>query len=409
MIFHLRFSANLLKEAEYDSLKTLLLETPDPDFRPKSLSEFLYGELWLEDDLERLITLYYHNQDPDTSKLLSTISQLRQLVEADAKSIWACGIHYPQVWLWEDSHGPEQLYAECRVELSVETCVILTALRFGLYEVWPTYTLADNFRSINLQFVTEALKGPWSVMTIHSPPFGPHFNRLLQTLATCLADGTSANSAMLVGERLGNVSVWQNLVWDTIMKFGTRRPASFAPAWLLFILFGADRDFTISFEKSCNFSSKDRRGRLVILTGKWGVSKSQVHSPTYLNGDEYGDNGEGGCGGQDSDSSKILDLARRHDWSVPLKELTYFFFPSYADSFRRIYDLYESNVDITLERLLALRRELGLDPECWQTQEWSNVLPRLQFNWEGVSHLLKDSEYESYDSSLYTINDGFLN
>lgn len=393
-----------MEHAEYGELKTIPPQKTGPDVRIQSLSEFLYGNLWLVHDLERLFTLYYHAPDPDISKLLSAIYELRQLVRADAKSHWKISIFYPREWtLWEFENGMSQGFEDYSVELRVEECIILTALRSGLHEFWPTYTLDNNLRNITLQAVTEALRPAGSLMSILPASYGPHLNRLLQTLATCLANGTSANALMHLDTRYGNVSVWQSLVWDTIAAFGQMGSASQAPTWLLFILYGADRDFTVTFEQSCNFSSRDRRGKLFLVTGEWGVGKSQIHSPLYLNGGGDGYDGECGCDGQDSDLFKILDLVKRHGWSVPLKELACFFFPLYAGSFRRVYDLYESTLDITLERLSALRRELGLDPEHWQTQEWSGVQSRLQSKWEGGSQLLKDSGYESDDTSVYLL------
>lgn len=405
MKFCLRFGTNLVDQAEYDELKTISPEKTGPDVRNQSMSEDLYGDIWLVNDLQRLFTLYYHTRDPDISKLLSAIYQLRQLVQADAKSHWKIFILYPHEWTWWGvKYSTRQRYTDCLVELQVEECIILTALRSGLYEFWPTYALDNNLRSITLQAVTEALRPAGSIMSMLPISYGPHRNRLLQTLATCLANGTSANALMRVDTRFVNVSVWQSLVWDTIATFGQIGSASQAPMWLLFILYGADRDFTVTFEQSCNFSCGDRRGKLFLLTGKWGVDKSQVHSPVYLNGGGDGDDGEGECDGQDSDLCKILDLAKRHGWSVPLKELACFFFPRYAGSFRRIYDLYESNLDITLERLSELRREFGLDPEHWQTQEGSDIQSRLQYQWEGGSQLLRDPGYESDDSSSSTLS-----
>lgn len=394
-----------MEHAEYDELNTISSQKTGPDVRNQSMSEELYGRIWLVHDLERLITLYYRTHDPDTSKPLSIIYQLRQLVKADAKSYWTYTIYYPFEGMWDVKYGPGKGYRQYLIELQVEECVILTALRFGLHEVWPTYNLDNNLRNTTLQVVTEALHGSWSVMSTHTFPPGPQYNRLLQTLATCLANGTSANALMLVHTSFGNVSVWQSLVWDTIVTSGEIGSTSHmqAPTWLLFILYGADRDFTVTFEQSCNFSCRDRRGKLILLTGKWGVDKSQIHSPVHLNVGGDGDDGEGGCDGQDSNLGKMLDLAKRHGWAVPLKELACFWFPDYADHFRRIYDLYESNLDITLERLSELRRELGFDPECWQTQEWSDVQSPLQHKWEGRSRLLGDSEYESDNDSVLTL------
>lgn len=167
-------------------------------------------------------------------------------------------------------------------------------------------------------------------------------------------------------------------------------PSAFiAPVWLLFLLHGADRDFTLGFEQTCNFSAIDKRGKLIMVTGQWGANKSQVYSPMHING------GESEAASEDSSFGKILELARRHNWSIPLKELIYFWFPTYAEKFRRIYDLYESSVDIPMEKVSDLGRELGLDSECWQTQMWEDSQPWPEYSWEGTSWELERSGYKS--------------
>lgn len=268
-----------------------------------------------------------------------------------------------------------------------EACAVLTMLQFGLYEFWPTYTLDNNFKETILHLVTLSLTRGWPSVNHRSPEFP--FDRLLRTLAICFADGASANSPMPARERFVPVSVWQNLVWDSIISTGIFPRTFIAPLWLLFLLHGADTDFTLSFEPTCNFSSRDKQGKLILLTGQWGASKCQVHSPMQIHGGEGEDASEG------PDEGKILELAKRQNWTLSLKELTYLLFPTYAENLRRIYDLYESSVDIPKERVSDLRRELGFDPECWQTQTWKDSSPWLRYNWEGTSWILERPDYES--------------
>lgn len=268
-----------------------------------------------------------------------------------------------------------------------DTCAVLTMLEFGMYEFWPTYPVDNSLRQNILHIVTISLTRGWPSLNNVSTKFP--FDRLLRTLATCLADGASANSPMPGRERFFPVSIWQNLVWDSIMATAVFPRTFVAPVWLLFLLHGADRDFTLKFEQTSNFSARDKQGKLVLLTGQWGANKSQVHSPMQIH------RGEGEPASEDPDDGKILGLAQGQNWSVSLKELIYFWFPTYAERFRRIYDLYESNVDIPMERVSNLRRELGFDPECWQTQTWNNSQHLLEHNLEGTSWILEQPGYKS--------------
>lgn len=303
--------------------------------------------------------------------------QLRKLVEADANSTWNFDTYYTYRWHlggaggWKRYHGPH--FVRC----NPEACFVLVALEYGLYEFWTTANLDNSLRGIILHLVTASLsnnclgKGDG----FRDPPTPPPFDRLIRSLAICLADGTEANSLMPVHEFDTAVSVWQNLVWHNIVT--TDCSASVAPAWLLFLLHGADRSFTLSFELSCNFSSIDKCAKLFQVTGHWGQDNHQVHSPVYIREDE--------------DEGGILELAKCHDWSVPLRELTYFWFPPHADRFRRIYDFYEGSVDIQVEKLNDLRRELGFDSAYWQSHAWGKHQPLIPRGWEGVSRILTRS------------------
>lgn len=178
---------------------------------------------------------------------------------------------------------------------------------------------------------------------------------------------------MLIRETFVSVSRWQNLVWHNIVTT-TDLPASVAPVWLLYLLHGADRSFTLSFEQSCNFSTTDKCAKLIIVTGHWGQDQHQVHSAIYIREDE--------------DHGGIMELAKSQDGSVSLKEIACFWFPAYADKFGSIYDLYESNDDMPTESLKGLRRDLGLDPEFWQSHTWDDPRPLLRCRWEGDSRIL---------------------
>ena len=149
----------------------------------------------------------------------------------------------------------------------------------------------------------------------------------------------------------GSCHCWYlaDMLWKSVVANPRASPAL---VWLLFLLHGADRSFTLSFEKFCNFSSIDKCSKLVLVTGYWGPDKHQVHSPIYCR------EGQGG----------ILELSKSQTWSLSLKAFTYLWFTPHADKFRKIYEVYENGADVSVENLKNLRRELGFDPEFWQTQ-----------------------------------------
>lgn len=306
--------------------------------------------------------------------------QLRKLVDAESKSTWEFSTHYLRTWKKESPAGFSTYSPGSYIRCHLEACFTLKALQFGLYEFWPTYTLDNNLREAILHLGARSLTLPWLGMEMRSHSSKSPFDRLLRTLATCLADEIPSNSLTPINKSDGlvNVSVWQNLVWDSLLRPG-EEPGSVAPVLLLFLSYGANRDFTLSFEQSCNFSETDHRGKLVLVTGYWGPDKSRVHSPISLH---------------DEDRSGILELAKRQNWSVSLKEFTYFRFPPYADRFRRIFDLYESNVETSMQELSDLRRELGFDPKYWQTQTWDGPQPGTQYVLEGTSSILQQSGEE---------------
>lgn len=341
-------------------------------------SELLYGREWLASDLRRLITLYYHINQPDTSTLFSTINQLKYVLKTDAKSTFRFPTWFTNRWIAGGTDG-WWLYDEPNaVRCHSAACLVLVALEFGLYEFWTTENLDSCLRGAALHLVTSSMEDHWFGKLggpVHCPR-PPPFDRLLRSLAICLADGTTANSHMLIYETFVTVSRWQNLVWHSIVTT-TDYSASVAPVWLLYLLHGADRTFTLNFEQSCNFSSVDRGAKLVIVTGRWGQDQHQVHSPIHIR--------------EEDDDCGILELAKRQKSSISLKEIACFWFPAYADSFRGIFDLYENDIDIPMESLKDLRRDLGVDPEFWQSRTWDDPRPLLRCRWEGDSQILRRS------------------
>lgn len=337
-------------------------------------------KLSLRYDSKRLIHLYYHFGGSNSSTIVSAISQLSRLEELDQKSTWNFEKINTFCWTGEGGStgrsGPDLL--ECQSGVNH----ILMALKYGLFELWPTTGLNGKLRATVLDLVTLSLIRYQlsNCGTSPQPHAPPTLDRLLHSLAVCLAEGTSANSLMVIRGPDVPVSVWENLVWQCLVTVKLR--TSVAPVWLLFLLHGANRNFTLELSQSCNFSRRDKCTKLVLMTGYWGPAKRQVHSSIFIDEDE--------------DSDGILELAKSQNYSVSLKEITYFWFASYADSFRRIYELYENTSDITIEGLQDLRRELGLDPQCWQSRIWDETQSLLRFEWEGTSCILKRSNDERH-------------
>lgn len=354
----------------------MLQEATTSDKRPTK-SQLLYGRRWPVLDLERLILLYYYFSGPSISTLLSTISQVWRLVGAESDSVWEFHTGCVYQWDWSGPSLWKAYLGSNPVRCQPESCRVLVAMRLGIYELWPASTLDDNLRSTILHLVTLSITTYWLSRGVAVPdtPTPPPFDRLLRCLAICLADGISANSSILIDEDRVPVSIWENLVWNSVVTVTPQ--TSIAPVWLLFLLHGADRNFTLTLSQSCNFSMRDKFAKLVLLTGHWGPDKRQIHSSIFIDEDDGGG---------------IVELARSHDWSISLRNLTNFWFAPYADSFRRIYELYQNTSGISTEGLQDLRRELGLDPQCWQSREWGDPQPLLQYQWEDETWILKRSD-----------------
>jgi hypothetical protein len=332
-------------------------------------SELLYGRQWFSQDLERLITFYYYIRDPTTSTLFSTLRQLRHLAHADCQSTFKFPMMYTFSFDWDYIHYFEETPVRCQSE----DCIFFVALQYGLYEFWPTNDTEDKIRVTLLRLITTSLEEFW--LNDHDRLAGltpPPFDRLLRSLAICLADGVSAN--LSIQDDVGSyvtTSVWQTLVWYSIVK-GSHK-ACVAPVWLIFLLHGADTSFTLTLEQTSNFSAREKTAKMMTMTGYWGQDNYQAHSPILI----------------DEDDDGIVGLARSRNWSVSLKELTYFWFAPYADDFRKIFELTKDNGRIPAEDLKNLRQELGFDPECWQDQMWRDPQPLLRHPWVGISTILE--------------------
>lgn len=346
-----RTEANGL-DVEDNTLDTL---TP----RASTQSQLLYGDSWLVKDLRRLVEVYYKlKRDPDIANLLTSILQLQQLVEAGEGSTWNLSGPAQYTWSWSRFlTGGGQLNSSAIIRLSSKAACAFIPMDSGLHQFLPLVPLDDELRVVILTSASRRL--------IEDPSRVPR-ERSLRCLSVCLAGGICANSLLLGRKSYVTLTIWQNIVWGSIVN---RRPvASFAPMWMLFLLHDADRSLTLTLEQTCNISRTDNLTKMLRITGHWGPEKYQVHSPILVNDNE--------------DDDGFLALVKRQNWSITLEEIAYFWFAPHATMFRRIFEFYRNTSGISTESLKGLRQDLGLDPECWYEQSWDKPQCLLEGEWE---------------------------
>lgn len=353
---------------------------PEPVYNSRSTGRWEYFRVYtcsttydfFDIDVRRLITLFYHIQNLDTSTLCSALKQLKQLARLEASTTSQLVANY--TCEWKQGYGvPGPTY---NIRRYPENEITLLAVEHGLYELCPPRRSNDVLLETMLHRIQEELLTGWFSKHYLVVKGMPPFDKQLRSLAICLARGTPANSPILVRGSHLPVSVWQNLVWHSIVTLTLR--ASVVPVWLLFLLHGADKDFTLNFEQTCNFSEVDRSGKLVSVTGHWGLDRRQFHSAIYIPEDHGG----------------ILKLAKSRNWSLSLMELVCFWFPLHAEKFQTIHELSENDAGLSEQNLQNLMQKFGFDLTCWTTQLWDIPEPLFR-TWEGTSRLLRIPEYRS--------------
>lgn len=245
--------------------------------------------------------------------------------------------------------------------------ICLLAVEYGLYEFSRPGKTPDFLLELMLDRVVEELSHAWYTKNYLAWQGQPPFDRLAITLATCLAYGVPTNTLIWVKKSHVSVTVWQNLVWHCIVTSTFR--ASLVPVWLLFLLHGAEQNFTLKFEQTCNFSQIDKSGKLISVTGLWGTQNEQVHSPIHIHEDQDG----------------IVELAKVQDGSVSLLDIIEFWLPRHVEKFRRIHHLVgEGKV---LPKDPQQLQNLKIEFASWHDQGWD--IPEALFqSWEGHSELL---------------------
>lgn len=318
-----------------------------------------------ENDVRRLLTVFHYFQNPDSSTILWALQQLWQLARTEATSPANLSTS-PYISKWSrgkwDTLGPNTT-----VYRYPENEIFLLAAERGLYEFSPPGKGHNDLLELTLYRVVDRILFGWyskhnCVWQGETP-----FDRIVRSLAICLAYGVPANTLIWVKESHVSVSIWQNLVWHCIVTSTFR--ASLVPVWLLFLLHGAEQNFTLKFEQTCNLSQIDKSGKLISVTGLWGTQKEQFHSPIYIHEDQ--------CG--------IVELAKVQDWSVSLLDIIGFWLPRHIAQFQRIHDLVgEGKVFPKDPQQL---QNLKIEFASWHDQAWD--IPEALFqSWEGRSELL---------------------
>jgi hypothetical protein len=326
------------------------------------------GRVYLTPDIYRLTTLFYLTKDPDPSTLLWVLDQLKRLAQAEIypKSIY----YYSCMYRW--ARGRVAGWGTCTITCHSRDKISSAALELGMYEFWPAYDIDEDVRGAILHgiqgsFMTYCINKDWS--------FGsgvPPFDRLLRSLASCLANGTSANALIHHKKDIGRTeSVWRNLIWHSILI--TKLTAPHGPLWLLFLLHGADTNFWLTFQTCSNDGDVEVNGsKLLSVSGQFGADKHQIYSPVLIREDHGG----------------IVELAKSQDWSVSLRDIVLFWFPAHAQAFQRLIDLNETRAgNPSPEETKVLRREYGFDLESWQPDVWEISKPLFK-SWTGISEIL---------------------
>lgn len=319
------------------------------------------------DDMRRLFIIFYHFQSSDSSAICWTLQQLWELARTESPSPAKLLIVYMYEWV----KGKAEVTRPFIINRWPENEICLLAVELGFHEFSPRKHHETVLENMLYRAVQSLCLGSYTKHYLKWQGLAP-FYRKVRSLATCLEYGVPTSTLVWVKRSHGSVTVWQTLVWHCIVTSTFR--ASPVPAWLLFLLHGAEQNFTLKFEQTCNFSQIDKSGKLISVTGLWGTKNEQVHSPIYIHEDQGG----------------IVELARVQDWSVSLMDIIGFWLPRHIETFRRIGHLVGERKVLPEEQLKNLKLELGLDPASWRDQMWD--IPEALFqSWEGSSEILPSS------------------
>lgn len=319
-----------------------------------------------EDDLRRIFTIFYYFQSLDSSTIRWALQQLWQMARTETTSPAKVPTTYICKWISGRAESISPFIVTYRYP---EREICLLAAQHGLYEFSPPLKRYDELKELMLDRTVDAISLGWYIKHYLVWQGRAPFDRLVRTLATCLAYGVPTNTLMYVKESHVSVTIWQNLVWHCIVTSTFR--ASPVPVWLLFLLHGAERNFTLKFEQTCNFSEIDKSGKLISVTGLWGAQNEQVHSPIHIHEDQHG----------------IVELAKVQGWSVSLVDIIGLWLPRHVEKFLRIHHLVGEGNILPEEQLQDLKLEFGFDLASWHDQVWD--IPEALFqSWEGHSELL---------------------
>lgn len=317
-------------------------------------------------DLRHLFTIFHYFQSSDSSNICWTLQQLWQLARPEPRA----KLFRTYIYGWVK--GRAEVCPCIPSDRYPDNEICLLAVEYGFYEFSPPRKHGDGVLELMLFRAVDHLWQGYYCKHDAKWQGSTPFDRMLRTLATCLAYGTPTNTLIWAEKSHVSVTVWQTLVWHCVVTPTFR--ASLVPAWLLFLLHGAEQKFTLKFEQTCNFSQIDKSGKLISVTGLWGTQSEQVHSPIFIHEDHGG----------------IVELAKMRDWSVSLMDIIDFWLPRHVEKFRRIDHLLGEGKVLPEDQLQNLKLDFGFDLASWREQVW-DVPEALFQSWEGHSVLLPSS------------------
>lgn len=353
-----------------------------------------------QQDLERLIYIYYTVRPQSVSTLTSAFDELARIADTELQSDslpCSTGIAYPFYWEQAGGHfvnASEHLVVQC---LPSDFCRV-KGLELGINELWP---VDDGVGTASLSPDTMLHLVTSSIQFLHVPSIllslrhgrpktaSKAVDRLVQTLTLALAKGASPNSKLHAlppehpsARQTPDITAWQILVWNSIMM-GEDLGIPIRALWLLFLIHDADTNTQLTFERLEDhtrtsadsdlqeFADKGQEGPQLVMSGKFGKESRELFEPVVVAENHGG----------------IVDLAKSQGGTVSLRDIVSLWFPDHAEEFRNVIDLNESRVGKpSADELRFLRQKNGFDLDKWQAREWEIPQPLFK-SWSGHSRI----------------------
>lgn len=348
-------------------------------------------------DLAWLTCIYYTTRPHSVSILLSAIDELAEIADTEVN----CGPLRCRKYILYPSHWKRcHLRNTCRARI---TCLPSdycrwTGFELGINELWPMDDGIDTASfspDTMLHLVSNSIQFLYSfsnLLPFHDGRSGTNskaIDRLVQTLTLTLAKGASPNSkphglpyACHSTRQTHDITVWQSLVWNSVMA-GEDLRMPIRDLWLLFLIHDADTNIQLTFKRhedhptKCadsnlqEFADKGQQGPQLIMSANFGTERRELFTPVVVAENHGG----------------IVDLAKSQGGTVSLRDIVSLWFPDHAEDFRNVIDLNESRVGKpSAEELRCLRQKHGFDLDKWQAREWKIPQPLLK-SWSGKSEI----------------------